>query len=233
MANSTGTPQGALYQIRGQHTAPSDGNGTRNRSAEQEHSYNSGNPMNYNQFLNGQDPALGRYKPPTLAGTSPTDQRWNNDVGGYAYNLPTSFGGFGGFSQYSKPPEGGWSGLPTGGGFGGGPQNIFQNAASMGAMAKPAQAQQPPGGRFNRPASNNSQPYSQYTPGSRDYNTMPSVPGQRALPPSSAQYKPQNRPFMQDSAASPPGGSIELPPIDTQSNPSYNQIMELLLGGGM
>jgi len=118
MANNTGTPQSMLYQMRGQSTAPSDGNGSRNRSVEQQHSYNSGNPMNYTQFLNGQDPSLGRYTPPTLQGTSPTNQRWNNNQGGYAYNLPTAFGGFSGFSQYSQPPQGGWG---SGSGFGGGP----------------------------------------------------------------------------------------------------------------
>ena len=104
------TPQGMLYQMRGQNTTPSDGNGSRNRVAEQQNSAASGNPYNYrgnsnmdwNQFLNGQDQSLGRYTPPTLQGTSPTDQRWNNNQGGYAYNLPTSFGGFGGFSQYSQ-----------------------------------------------------------------------------------------------------------------------------------
>ena len=107
------TPQGMLYQMRGQNTAPSDGNGSRNRVAEQQNSAASGNPYNYrgnsnmdwNQFLNGQDQSLGRYIPPTLQGTSPTDQRWNNNQGGYAYNLPTSFGGFGGFSQFSQNPQ--------------------------------------------------------------------------------------------------------------------------------
>ena len=59
--------------------------------------------MNYQQFLNGQDPSLSRYVPPTLTSTSPTmGNSWNNNQGGYAYNLPTSFGGFGGFSQYSR-----------------------------------------------------------------------------------------------------------------------------------
>lgn len=124
--NSSGTPQSMLYQMRGQHTAPSDGNGSRNRSQEQQHSYNSGNPMNYMQFLNGQDPSLGRYTPPTLSSQSPTSPQWNNNQGGYAYNLPTAFGGFGGFSQFSQNPG-------------------MQSAASGGAFApaKPAVAQQP------------------------------------------------------------------------------------------
>lgn len=100
-----GVPQSMLYNARGQSTAPSDGNGTRNRSAEQQHSYNSGNPMNYLQFLNGQDPSLSRYVPATLSTSSPTNPQWNAYQGGYAYNLPTAFGGFGGFSQFSRLPE--------------------------------------------------------------------------------------------------------------------------------
>lgn len=186
--NSTGTPQSMLYQMRGQSTAPSDGNGTRNRKVEQQHSYNSGNPMNYMQYLNGQDPSLGRYTPPTLSSQSPTSPQWNNNQGGYAYNLPTSFGGFGGFSQYSKPPEGGWSGLPAGGGFGGGPTQggQFQNNN----LAKPTQMQKPAplqgggvsaamDGMFNmgaqpKPAMAAQQP-----------GIMPPIQGQRSLPPSS------------------------------------------------
>ena len=108
------TPQGMLYRMRGQNTAPSDGNGSRNRVAEQQNSAASGNPynyrgnsnMNWNQFLNGQSQNLGRYTPPTLSSMSPTSPQWNNNPGGYGYNLPTSFGGFGGFSQYEMPQQG-------------------------------------------------------------------------------------------------------------------------------
>lgn len=102
MSNATGVNQSALYQMRG---PASDGNQTRDRSKEQYHSYNSGNPMNYAQFMNGQDPSLGRYVPPTLSSQSPTNPTWNNNPGGYAYNLPTAFGGFGGFSQFSQNPQ--------------------------------------------------------------------------------------------------------------------------------
>ena len=112
MANASGTPQGALYAARGANTAPFDGNAQRNRSAEQQYSQASGNPynyqgrgngMNYAQFLNGQDPSLSRYVPSTLRSNDPArGTEWNNNPGGYAYNLPTSFGGFGGFSQFSR-----------------------------------------------------------------------------------------------------------------------------------
>ena len=115
MANATGTPQSALYAARGANSALPDGNMQRNRSAEQQHSSASGNPYNYNkrgngmnyaQFLNGQDPALSRYTPSTLRSTDPTrGTDWNNNRGGYAYNLPTSFGGFGGFSQFSRQQQ--------------------------------------------------------------------------------------------------------------------------------
>ncbi len=112
MANASGIPQGVLYSAR-QAASPSPaGKASRNRSAEQQYSSNSGNPynyqrgtgMNYAQFLNGQDPSLGRYVPSTLNTTSPTSPSWNNSMGGYGYNAPTQFGGFGGFSQFSQPP---------------------------------------------------------------------------------------------------------------------------------
>lgn len=115
MANASGTPQGALYAARGANTAPSDGNAQRNRSAEQQYSQASGNPynyqgrgsgMNYAQFLNGQDPSLSRYVPSTLRSSDPTQgNNWNNYPGGYGYNLPTAFGGFGGFSQFSRQDQ--------------------------------------------------------------------------------------------------------------------------------
>ena len=113
MANATGTPQSALYRTRGQ----SDGNSTRNRSAEQQYSGNSGNPMNYLQQMNGQDPSLARYVPPMLASRNPTSASWqnnNNNQGGYAYNIPTQFGGFGGFSQFSQQGGPGGAQAPQG-----------------------------------------------------------------------------------------------------------------------
>lgn len=138
------TPQGMLYQMRGQNTAPSDGNGSRNRVAEQQNSAASGNPYNYrgnsnmdwNQFLNGQSQNLGRYTPPTLSSMSPTSPQWNNNPGGYAYNLPTSFGGFGGFSQYEMPQQGQGQGTQMGTPMQGG---IRQNPFNPGQRTNPYQ----------------------------------------------------------------------------------------------
>lgn len=220
--NSTGTPQSMLYQMRGQSTAPSDGNGTRNRKVEQQHSYNSGNPMNYMQFLNGQDPSLGRYTPPTLSSRSPTSPQWNNNQGGYAYNLPTSFGGFGGFSQYSQQPQNDMKPPQQGGGFGGGP---MQNPATMAPLqgggtsaamdgmfnmqgqAKPAVA-----ANQQRPMSSMSGARTQ-TPGmARGWDTMPSTG------------------VMQNANPQPIGGSIEGPPTNTQgdNNLSFQQLIDMM-----
>ncbi len=45
----------------------------------------------YQNYYNGQNPALGRYRPPTMGGDGSDPRNWN-DYGGYAYNLPTNFG---------------------------------------------------------------------------------------------------------------------------------------------
>lgn len=45
----------------------------------------------YQNYYNGQNPALGRYRPPTMGGDGSDPNNWN-DYGGYAYNLPTNFG---------------------------------------------------------------------------------------------------------------------------------------------
>lgn len=47
--------------------------------------------QNYYNYYNGQNPALGRYRPPTMGGNGSDPNNWN-DYGGYAYNLPTNFG---------------------------------------------------------------------------------------------------------------------------------------------
>lgn len=98
-SNATGTPQSALYNIR-QGVSPDN----RDRSAEQRNT-NSGNPMaplfntspsQYSTFYAGQDPNLGRYTPPTINNPSNVSgaPQWNNNPGGYAYNLPNAYGGY-------------------------------------------------------------------------------------------------------------------------------------------
>lgn len=88
---ANGTPQSELYSGYGQQT-----NQYRDRSAEQNYT-TSGNPMNYvpnfySPMYGTQQPGLGRYAPPTMS--DPNSNQWNNQ-GGYAYNLPTSFGPYG------------------------------------------------------------------------------------------------------------------------------------------
>jgi len=203
MANATGTPQSALYQARG----ISDGNSIRNRSAEQQHSYNSGNPMNYSQFMNGQDPSLSRYTPSTLTTRSPTSPQWSNNPGGYAYNLPTAFGGFGGFSQFSQNP---------------GLQSMFEGASNNATMQAPqnsfsyqmGQAMQNAAGQ-NQNYQAPSKPAVAQQPG-----YMPPIQGQRALP-------PMGGPRLQGAAQ-----PLTKPAAnDLPANPSYEQLLAILRGG--
>lgn len=45
----------------------------------------------YQNLYGGQNPQLGRYRPPTMGGDGSNPNNWN-DYGGYAYNLPNNFG---------------------------------------------------------------------------------------------------------------------------------------------
>ena len=221
--NSSGTPQSMLYQMRGQHTAPSDGNGSRNRSAEQQYSSNSGNPMNYMQFLNGQDPSLGRYTPPTLSTQSPTSPQWNNNQGGYGYNLPTAFGGFGGFSQYSQQPQQSQGDMPPSFSMASGGQNQSQPASMppsyrpppMGGMFNPNSRGTPIGRTpqgFAKPALAPSQPPATAPANNLSYEQMINMMRTRGGAPSGPGVMPATPPLnrMQGSAQPPP--NITLPP---------------------
>lgn len=89
---ANGTAQSFLYSGYGQQE-----NQFRDRSAEQSNT-TSGNPMsyvpNFNDPMYGtQQPDLGRYAPPMY---NPNTGGWSSGQGGYAYNLPTSFGPYGG-----------------------------------------------------------------------------------------------------------------------------------------
>jgi hypothetical protein len=53
----------------------------------------------------GQQPFLGRYRPPTMAGNGTDPTAWN-DYGGYSYNLPNAYGpGQGGFGYGGYAPQ--------------------------------------------------------------------------------------------------------------------------------
>lgn len=222
MANATGTPQSALYQARG----VSDGNQYRNRSAEQQHSYNSGNPMNYLQFMNGQDPSLSRYTPPTLNSMSPTNPTWtnNNYQGGYAYNLPTSFGGFGGFSQFSQNPQVG-SQAPDpfaaqaaasqgqgGGSFGAGNPG---NTSMWSLLSNSIKPQQYGGPMPSTPPPQPAQDTARQNPMSKPMQMPPMMP--------------PTRPPMMSSAVMRPENENKLP---SKPGLSYNDLINLLRGGG-
>lgn len=79
------------------------------RSSDQYYA-NSGNPMTvFNQApatvynTNYQDPSLGRYRPPTIDANG----KWD-DQGGYSYNLPVAYGGYGvqSASQFNSGQQG-------------------------------------------------------------------------------------------------------------------------------
>ena len=84
------------------------------RSKDQKYTY-SGNPnmpynYSYDQNMGGQNPSLGRYRPPMMDANG----GWQ-DSGGYAYNLPTNSGPYrGSFGQGFGPP------MPQFNGFGSG-----------------------------------------------------------------------------------------------------------------
>lgn len=120
---ANGTPQSELYNT-GYGALP---NQYRDRSAEQS-STNSGNPMNYvpnffDPMYGTQQPGLGRYTPPEIGSNGQSI----NGQGGYAYNLPTSYGPYGGSwgspfsmqgpqSMQGIQQAGGWNnGYPAGG----------------------------------------------------------------------------------------------------------------------
>ena len=46
----------------------------------------------YGVYRGGQNPNLGRYVPPTLAGDGANPLAWNQSSGGYSYNLPNDYG---------------------------------------------------------------------------------------------------------------------------------------------
>lgn len=101
---SNGTPQSELYGTGYGNLS----NTYRDRSAEQNFT-NSGNPMSYipNYFdpmYGTQQPGLSRYSPPMLSNPWSGANNWMGGMGGYAYNLPTSFGPYGGSwgSPYSQ-----------------------------------------------------------------------------------------------------------------------------------
>ena len=144
MASASGTPQSMLYQARG---AVSD---NRDRSAEQRHS-NSGNPMQpifnttfptngaqYTDPYGGQNPNLGRYTPSTIANAgSGGSPQWNNNMGGYSYNLPNAYGGYQGVGLYGQQN---WLQDYL---AGGGPKMPQFGQGQAQAQAKPMQMQQP------------------------------------------------------------------------------------------
>ena len=63
----------------------------------------------YGGYMGGQSPGASRYRPPTMNG----DGSWNNDPGGYNYNLPNGFGSYPGYGQGNPYNQGG----PGTGGF--------------------------------------------------------------------------------------------------------------------
>lgn len=139
---SNGTPQSTMYQMRGSTTS----NYGRDRSAEQYHATNNGNPNMpynyspndmYNQYFygasntptGGQRSELSRYSPPML---NHFTSQWQQGPGAYSYNLPNNFGPYlGGYgsgnnamSQYANMGSGmmpNFQGGPYGypGGYGG------------------------------------------------------------------------------------------------------------------
>jgi len=63
--------------------------------------FNTAPNAQYSQFYGGQDPNLGRYTPPTINNPSNMSgaPQWNNNPGGYAYNLPNAYGGYQGLGN--------------------------------------------------------------------------------------------------------------------------------------
>lgn len=136
---ANGTPQSALYSGYGAMDNP-----YRDRSSEQAHT-TSGNPMNYIPNFNDpmygtQQPSLGRYVPPMMS--TYNNGSWNGQ-GGYAYNLPTSFGPYGGAwgSPYSIQGPQSFGSIQGAGGFPGGyqgqPQMQPQQGYGMPQIAPP------------------------------------------------------------------------------------------------
>lgn len=166
MASASGTPQAMLYKSRG--SVPSN----RDRSFEQR-STNSGNPMypifnttyptqgaQYGDFYGGQAPNLGRYTPPTISNPSQVGSpQWNNNVGGYAYNLPNAYGGYQGVGLFNQ-------------------QNWLQNYLRDGGPRRPvfsSGSTQPSQGQFTtNPAQNTAPTGPSYTqPFVRNQPTVP------------------------------------------------------------
>ena len=81
----TGNPGGAY------NTAPNRPGAPRPSSPSQYDNYVAQLERMYSQYYGGQNPAFGRYRPPTMGADGSDPRNWN-DVGGYAYNLPNNFG---------------------------------------------------------------------------------------------------------------------------------------------
>lgn len=106
-----GTDQSGLSQLRGQYALGNNGNGTRDRTMEQQYNPNAIPSLSGVPGYGGQQPNLGRYSPPMMNGHG--NSGWQNSPGPYAYNLPNSFGPYLG-APMSGAFGGGGGGLPPG-----------------------------------------------------------------------------------------------------------------------